>query len=242
MRIITNGTRDYYDTAGWMSMDGVFSRTAYDRDEAKKTNRWTVPFLWPMPIEHGRRADGDEMLMHFGACLIAGEIYPFARKRTWTQRDKYNFYPQEVNTYIYDADEVIALAAEAQKHRFSWDLGGRRGTVAEFMRTPKDVMASWCLDKKAITGILFEARPERHDFPYDQAHGMINCDGLGDRELFKILDPATAHMRIESYVSGVLPQTQDVTVLSDASKARKAGFYEMSFKTRPGTKKPRRQA
>lgn len=237
MRIITNGTRDYYDTAGWENHDVMFMRAAYD-EKAAQQQVWTTPFLWPSMIEHRENLDGGVQI-RFGMCVLAGESHPFTRVRTWAQT-RSAIQPVPTTTWIYDADEAIAAVNAVGTRRMDWLWGsGRYGSVETFMRTPRDALMPWALDNKAVTGILFAARPERWDAPRDLAHGMINCDGLGDRELFREVDPASAHMRIESFISGVLPQTQDLTVLSDASKARKAGFHDMSFKTRPGTKKPR---
>lgn len=59
---------------------------------------------------------------------------------------------------------------------------------------------------------------------------------------FKYKDPATAFQDISQYISGVLGVGEPNTLeISDKHMRNKKGFDELSFKTRKGTKKPRRK-
>lgn len=242
MRIVGENTRDYYDTAGWADQSRVFQRFRYDRQAARE-NHWRLPVLFPKAMTPGQ---ADEQGVHteisFGACCVAGEAYPWARKDTWMGNRVIGAGKVLSTVHIYDPDEVAREVRELTKRRrrgLYWLLMSEAADPDQFMRLPKDALADWCLDRRAATAILFPARPGHYKDPYDRAHGMINCDGLGDHELYKALDPATAHMRIDGYVSGVLPAGEDVVEIADAHRVSKAGFDERSFRTRPGTKKPR---
>ncbi len=243
MRIIGDGNRDYYDTAGWANQENIFQRVAYDPEIAKKTI-WKTPFLWAGIMDDRRMmSDAPYRSLSFGLCLVAGEIFPWTRLRVLRHgSDRFN--PDILSTtYHYDIDEAETLIASVREKRsvHRWIRDGRADPMA-FLTMPKTALERWSLDHKAATGILTIARPNLHNEPYDVAHGMINCSGLGDRELFKALDPASAHMRIDGYLSGVLPSGPETVEISDKSKRDKAGFDRISFTTRPGTKKPRRRA
>jgi len=53
---------------------------------------------------------------------------------------------------------------------------------------------------------------------------QVNHARLTELELFRKLDPATAHMRIASFLSGVLPFSRPTVELPDRDRIRKAGF------------------
>ena len=55
----------------------------------------------------------------------------------------------------------------------------------------------------------------------------------------KVYDPYTTFQEIEMFLSGVLCDTKEPSVIDDKSMLFKKGFNNMSFKTEKGTKKPR---
>lgn len=243
MRIIGEGTRDYYDTAGWADQSRVFERVRYDQQTARRNN-WGLPILLPKAITGRADERGVHTEISFGICCVAGEAYPWARKSTWMGNRIIGAAKSLSDAHIYDPEEALAEIRTLTKRRrgagLYWMLMSEAADPEQFMRLPKDALSAWCLDQRAATAILFPARPAHYKDPHDRAHGMINCDGLDKREIYKVLDPATAHMRIDGYVSGVLPANEDLVEIADAHRISKAGFDRQSFRTRPGTKKPRR--
>jgi len=64
----------------------------------------------------------------------------------------------------------------------------------------------------------------------------LNQDNLKNFEFFKVIDAFQLHQRIEQWVSGVLPQSENPMInISDQDKAHKHGFWKWSFRT-PGKK------
>lgn len=235
MRIITtDGNRDYYDTAGWADQECLFHRASYDDEGAP----FKLPFLWPEEVSTRRAGRSTYMETDYGICMIAGELYPFMRV---TEVDRKVVSADGVSIrFVYDAEEAEGIFKTCSSA--GWGVSsGRYADIGVFMRTPVDKLSVWALDNKAATAILTRAPRESWNAPYEMARACLNCAGLGDRELYKVVDPATAHMRIQDYLMGVLPQSHETVTLTDTSKIRKAGFDGWSFKTRPGTKKPRRK-
>lgn len=248
MRIIGEHTKDYYDTAGWADHSHIFHRVAYDEEKAKK-EYWEMPFLLPSRLEKAEY-DAERMghSVDFGMCIVAGEVFPYAHHYAeepygyFNSRTSHYTPPKVVSNFIYDPDEAndtVIRLREAGLIRGGIGSFNNRADVYSFMRVAKDVLSTWCLDNRAVTGLLFPVRPHHYKDPHHFVGGMINCDGLGAHGLMKVLDPSAAHMRIDGYISGVLGTKHDVVKISDASRVRKAGFDTQSFRTRPGTRKPR---
>lgn len=239
MRIIApDGNRDYYDTAGWADQSVVFTRRAYT-PKAENRQIWETPFLWPAGQDDRRYNKEDYTWVVFGMCVVAGEIYPYARvtRHRWKPEMGFGEDGKVLSKHIlYDAQEVLDVLSGMP--RSPWKQS-RYGDAAQFFAMPKDILADWAAENGAATAILRSEGPKDHVSLANRASGVINCSGLGDRELYKVLDPATAHMRIHGYISGVLGSRETTVEISDASKVAKAGFDKQSFRTRPGTKKPR---
>lgn len=65
---------------------------------------------------------------------------------------------------------------------------------------------------------------------------------LKDVSFFKVKDPYTTFQDIDMFFSGVLGNTEvDTVQINDTDMRDAKGFNNGSFKTRPGTKKPRRK-
>ena len=81
-----------------------------------------------------------------------------------------------------------------------------------------------------------------HQNPYMSVSSFIANAVLKEYKFSKVKDPFTAYQDIEMYQTGVLgsPSPQQRPI-SDIVKRDKKGFDKWSFKTMPGTKKPRRK-
>lgn len=61
-------------------------------------------------------------------------------------------------------------------------------------------------------------------------------------QFYKVKDPFMAFQEIHQFISGYLGSNEVDTVdIDDENMAKQKGFYEYSFKTTPGSKKPRRK-
>lgn len=238
MRIIgPHPTRDYYDTAGWSDHEVFFSRSPKDRAEVL---RFQAPFSWPDLLSGPRDADGSRIVGRFGMVLMGGEAYPFLRTfrerlRTPASHDIIRA-PLEIG---YAAEEVEQIIRRNRLTPYGYfrDSGADR---TSFMRTSRDVLMGWCLDNGVITGVAERKTPKLWGEEDTLSQAQINTAGLDEMEFYKAVDPATAHMRIEGFISGVLGSTRETGEIPDEDKIRKAGFDTQSFRTRPGTRKPRK--
>lgn len=77
---------------------------------------------------------------------------------------------------------------------------------------------------------------------YSSTVALHTNDELTKVDYMKVVDPYMAYQEIAMYISGVLgvgePDTLDI---SDEDMRDEKGFFDMSFKTDPGTKKPRKR-
>lgn len=63
---------------------------------------------------------------------------------------------------------------------------------------------------------------------------------LADYQFYKVIDPYTLFQEISMFISGVLGiEPKETVQISDIDMAAKKGFNEKSFRTDPGTRKPR---
>jgi len=77
-------------------------------------------------------------------------------------------------------------------------------------------------------------------FLYNGGDWIVTNPKLKSYRFAKVKDPYTAFQEIAMYISGVLGVKEpDTLPISDEVKAQQRGFFNMSFRTRPGTKKPR---
>lgn len=239
MRIIGNNTKDYYDTAGWADHENIFMRRPYDGQEAVK-NEIICPFAIPNYLDHVQDQNGDDGRIRytFGLVLVAAEAYPFMsiRRIQNVRRGRVVIREDVISEeFVYDAAEAAEQIKRKPAKRI-WRTDAP--DVGVFMNMPRDIMTKWAIEGGVITAILKGARVH-YDKPMNRVTGMVNCDGLDAHEFYKVIDPSALHMKLDGYISGVLGSNPDVVEISDVSKRNKAGFGDMSFKTRPGTKKPR---
>ena len=99
----------------------------------------------------------------------------------------------------------------------------------------------WMIRNRAVTGIARGKDKSVSGIRRRITVADINVDTLGEREFFRVLDPATAHMRISSFVGGVLPVSEDLVEISDQDRIVKAGFDRRSSFRKGPTKAGKRR-
>jgi hypothetical protein len=103
---------------------------------------------------------------------------------------------------------------------------------------PKET--AWLIDHHVT--VLSAWRPAGWDRLKEVVPAQVNHACLKELELYRKIDPTTAHMRISSFVSGVLPFERETVEIGDRDRIRKAGFdLKSSFRRPKGQKKRARQ-
>jgi hypothetical protein len=248
MRII--GGKDFYDGAG----QGVDRETIFLRTPGR-----IEPFPDPLP-EHAfgtilRDKRTYDVVLAYRLLIVGGEAWPHA---VLTAHDpmRPRFEPDIVEMVV-EAERAIEIEKTMVHTRFSYFSKDKRGEIDSFFRSPLDSWMSWAIDNRAGIALvrilelqdrspellaMMPGRPhEWRRMKSGQAVAEINGIGLGERHIPRLIDPATLHMRIAGFLSGVLPQSRETVEISDESKIAKAGFDKASFRDWKGKKKPRRR-
>ena len=243
MRII--GGRDFYDGAG----HGVDMTTIFLRD-ANATAVMFPGYELPGSISEARmiRSGPTNSLIEIRESLeciivlVGGETFPYMIHRTCGLPDVNGALGPDHIDVIRDAHIGIELGKQIEKRRrFDWwNSREREAQLHDFMATPRDKFTTWAIDNKAVTCLI---RNARHIIDGDLKGTvmLLNPDCLGDYGFMRIMDPATTHMRITNFITGVLPMNRDLIVITDRDRIAKAGFDKTSFRDWPGKKKPRRR-
>ena len=240
MKII--GGHDYYDGASL----GVDESLIFLR---KEEERLDSPFELPAGVAPVR---SDLPYLRFFYLVIGGEIFPGLRERArdYTQRQPSGalerIYPEE--QFHYNLEAGLAALTRYKKDTSENKFLFRRRNLSDeitrhFQTRATPAWTGWMVENRVITGHVYRRR--RFDSPsgrYRTEHVLeANTARLSELEAYRVLDPATAHMRISNYIGGVLPSGPETIELSDLSRLEKAGFDKRSsFRTPKGTKKPRR--
>jgi hypothetical protein len=235
MRLI--GGHDYYDGAGM----GVDTGVVFVRDPARHLADLPVitdhPFRVPDPSSYGDARDGAELIPVL--ILIGGERIPTLEERvsrSW----------REVSTFHYELSDALSVFERArERHPNRWGAFLRRRSFPDELRAffeadirPEET--AWLIDHHVT--VLTTSRPASWSRREEAVPAQINHACLKELELYKRLDPTTAHMRVSSFISGVLPFQRETVELSDKDRIRKAGFdLKGSFRKAPGRKKRVRQ-
>jgi hypothetical protein len=219
--------RDYYDGAG----HGVDSGIRFVRDRVELKG---APIDVPTVFERYRRRRRDDTLTFF-ALVVAGEVIPGAIHRAVPDPDR----GADVRTILYTWEAVAALLATwSREVRWGrWRPWHASDADAFMARRGEGPWTRWLAEQKVVTGVI-EGVQRRHTLPPTPAPAttlVANTDNLKDYEAYRVLDPATAHMRIANWVGGVLPSAPETVEISNASRIRKAGFdLRTSFRKPPG--------
>lgn len=232
MRLI--GGHDYYDGAGM----GVDTSVVFVRDPARHLfqleTRRNHPFRVPKTLGYGGGAERTDLLPTL--ILIGGERVPALEERVtraWKTASEFHFvFP--------DALRAVEQARERHPSRVSpWGWRGFPDDLRNFFETgirPEET--GWLIDNH-VTVLTTWWPPFWKE---KTVPAQINHACLKELELYKRLDPTTAHMRIAAFISGVLPFQRETVELSDKDRIRKAGFdLKASFRRAPEQKKRVRQ-
>ena len=239
MKII--GGHDYYDGAGLgVDSEVVFVRTA----------RRFAPGDHPFELPPSMRSSSWKLYVKYFHVLIAGEVHPgiqevHASDYLWS-RGRYQWVPErKVHHYSLDAalasvDALVESGRLPSSTRLLRSAGSWRAEMTDhFQRPSTPAMIEWMVTEQIKTGIVIRDgnhRPEPGD--------VVDADiaTLKDWEVYKIIDPATAHMRLSNWIGGVLPSSRPTVEISDQDRIRKAGVdVQASFRTPKGDYKPRRR-
>jgi hypothetical protein len=248
VRII--GGKDYYDGAG----QGVDRETIFLRSPGR-----IEPFPDPLPENASGKILRDrrtyDAVLAYRLLIVGGEAWPHA---VMTAHDpmRPRFEPDIVEMVV-EADRALQIEKTMVLGRFSYLGRERPGEVDAFFRSPRDSWMSWAIDNRAGVALvrilelqdrspellaMMPGRPhEWRRMKRGQAVAEINGIGLGERHIPRLIDPATLHMRIAGFMSGVLPRSRETVEISDATRIAKAGFDAASFRDWKGKKKPRRR-
>lgn len=233
MKII--GGHDYYDGAGY----GVDETVLFLRNKAVDLNAVDAieehPFEMLSPWPFGNTPEGYRGSLTPFAVVIGGRIYPGLEEyRTYNTSAGYR--PDE-HRYHYDLSSTLEAydAHCAFTARFIYIANGASDIVADrrerlkghFSRELTKTELDWLIANKV--SVL-----STHNRPRGEISVKINHACLKQIEFYKALDPFTTHMEIQSWISGVLPQSKPTLELSDIDKIRKAGFdTKISFRKPP---------
>jgi hypothetical protein len=234
MKLISKG-HDYYDGAG-MGVDEaiIFIRTPNEILDA--------PFELPRKISITSYHN-----FHFRLAILGGELFPFVKEERPYKSGSCS-YERLPTRFHYGKESVLAALTKLEKNGKHRSFLGLRNEhddiVRHFAQTPTKEQIDWIIENRVVTGIvrrrsIFDQVEKRH---FDHIEVEANTDKLKEIEFFKVLDPATTHMRIANFIGGVLPHGPETVEISDKHKIQKAGHDPVtSFRMAKGTKKPRRR-
>lgn len=243
MRIISKYT-DYYDCIQYHGADDE------DMWLRKKEEHWNLP-------EFGDKLDYpySERTCDFAIIGFCGKLYPVVRtsipssyffrenKASYIANHRY-FYDQESLEVYYknlkDCDEKKDLdgyVEKAVKRKFyKWSYSHK--TVKDhFEYSGKDFSEFFIKYNIPIFTV-------RRSYLGRSTHGLLITfnDELDMYGFQQIMDPYTAYQELSMYIGGVLRRPENPVIdISDEDMAACKGFNEWSFRTTPGTKKPRRK-
>lgn len=234
MKLISKG-HDYYDGAGM----GVDETIIFVRNPVEILD---APFELPDKI-----SVNTYHVFHFRLAIVGGEIFPFVEEERPYKKGGYSF-ERLPTRYHYDKESVSAALeriAKAEKRRSLYLLRREDEDIERhFTKAPSKEQIDWIIENRVITGIVrwrsvFNEMEKRR---IGHIEIEANTDKLKEIEFFKVMDPATTHMRIANFIGGVLPHGPETVEISDKHKIMKAGHDPVtSFRTPKGSKKPRRK-
>jgi len=158
---------------------------------------------------------------------------------SWTPYHTYD-EPKLKKSFIYNIDDYIKVMKKVDRSAlevFSRNKKARMRTIDIFKNiqgkeTDSEIFRKF---KIPIFSRTFNCNGAR------DSHIKANCN-LKNLGFYKVMDPFTTFQNIAGYLSGVLGTGENEIVdIKDEDMLRKKGFNEWSFKTLPGTKKPRRK-
>jgi hypothetical protein len=243
MRIL--GGHDYYDGAGW----GVDTQTTFLRHAPDTI--WAGPHGLDLMEGFWKGLSYAEIALAFGIVFVGGTLVPFVEERSalngrrWSPHEMVpGTTPWKTNTrFLYTVEEGVDLVERIyglkEAHRRTYRLRSQIDAppatlVAQHFarREASPAETDWAIRNRVVTAVARWWQPEGGARRTTPTH-WVNTPTLKDVEAWKGIDPATAHMRIASWLGGVLPHHAPTVVLSDRSKIAKAGFDARSFRKDP---------
>jgi hypothetical protein len=227
MRIF--GGRDYYDGAGM----GTDETVTFVRTPRMFTD---IPIRMKEDSYRSSFSSGYE----FFHIILAGELFP-GMIEIYRGRDPLSINWSYRKALHYDVAEAQAAAIRRRDDgcfsTYHYARTLKDAIDQHFAQKTSDTEKRWLAANGIVTGRMYYDHQTYHAPLVLEA----NAPNLADHEVYKVIDPATAHMRIAGYISGVIGTSPDIVQIDDAHRKRKAGFDEQSFRMRKGTKKPRRK-
>lgn len=247
MRIL--GGKDYYDGAGMgVDREVVFLRKT--KPEVEVFPQFRLPRTRSLTFWDGRCQMIEDLTPYL--VLLAGEAWPFflhSRRARFSWERGTPAEERHILTEAKMAEEVVARISGKSwigDWRDATDAFGRplppRLSVEAFLGLPREALMSWAIERRVITAVVRNVREGERLKERPETVFEANGCGLGELGFMRVMDPATAHMRIANFISGVLPQSREIFEIRDADRIRKAGFDKTSFRDWKGKKKPRRQS
>lgn len=244
MRIL--GGKDYYDGAGMgVDREVVFLRKM--KPEVEVFSEFRLPRTRSLTSWNGQCQMIEDMTPYL--VLLAGEAWPFF---VHSRRARFSWEkgaPAEERRIITDQPEALEILERISGR--SW-LGDWRGAtdafgrplpprlaIEDFLGMSRTALMTWAIERRVIAAVIRNIREGERLKERPETVIEANGCGLGDLGFMRVVDPATAHMRIANFISGVLPQSCELVEITDADRIRKAGFDKSSFRDWKGKKKPR---
>lgn len=220
------GGHDYYDGAGW----GVDETAVFVRN--KEPSLAPHPFTMPKPIWAGVN---DHLALTPGLAIVGAKILPFWEERRPAKDWQTRAYTMASGEYLWRTDIVFHFEPEPLTPIIDGLFKEKRRKVAAYNKINTHMalkltshQRDWMLEGNVTTLVL------RKIAEGGQAERLeINMPTLKDIGLYKVLDPATTHMEINAWVSGVLPSSKPILTLSNDDRIAKAGFDKRSFRKDP---------
>lgn len=214
MRLI--GGHDYYDGAGM----GVDTSVVFVRGPGRHLTDLPVltdhPFQVPEPVLYGGDARSSQLIPTL--ILIGGDRVPVLEERVIE-----GF--RTGSRFRYTLEEALeAVQAARNRHPVRWGPWRTKSFPEElralFERGIRPEETAWLIDNHVT--VLSTWRPP--SWNQKTVPAQVNHACLKDLDLYRRLDPATAHMRIASFISGVLPFQRETVEIGDRDRIVKAGF------------------
>jgi len=229
--LISSRFHDYYDSAIGMGIDKT---CVYDRKTSSTKERGTYHWF------HGQRTKARQHLIGF-----CGKLYPVV---------EIEYKESCASEYYYNRKDLEATdwAKNQSKNKYKYfgdfDVDNDKGRKNFFENTDYSKFEKYFSDNKCPVFILEDVRKRwgwsarKHSEGDLNYHRLVLNPQLKPIKFMRIKDPYTAFQDIFMYISGVIGNTEKDTVgIDDKHMLKQKGFDKWSFKTMPGTKKPRRR-
>ena len=257
--LIVSNFHDYYDV---VMKQGIDKSIVYHRKEQEIKFEWRKP---PYPKDYPVIGEADEKVrlnqpyetynrrnkynitwILIGFC---GKFYPAIHfhkdSSSYPYKEKTNFFAytyNETEEFIkerfekWEKKDFFKSHRRSRKYENPMEKFNEFGLMAFFLKYTD--FEDHTLFTKIKAPIVAFVNKEESWWHYN-AKLKINCE-LKKYQFYKAIDPYMAFQELEMYISGVLGVGEPkITKISDRDMKFKKGFDQKSFRTDPGTRKPR---